>query len=118
MGFLTTFTIYNDDADLILKHPKEFSETIHKATSSNESREYPLGNHCNFITAQKTRHMDDNTIYVHMGNTVVEMNNYSKDTDRIMKQHPEFFEKLLHEMEYQVKYLKKKYEEHKNEKST
>ena len=111
MGYLTTFTIYNDGCDLVKKHPKEFAEIIYKACSQTKPNSYPLGNHCNLIIAQGTRHADDYTIYVHAGNTVCEMNSYSEETKKIMMNHPKFFEKMLRLMERSVKELKKQYKD-------
>ena len=111
MGYLTTFTVYNDGRDLIKKHPKEFAETVFYACSQTKSKSYPLGNHCNLIAAQGTRHADDQTIYVHAGNTVCEMNSYSEETKRLMVGHPKFFEGMLRLMERNVKELKKQYKE-------
>lgn len=40
------------------------------------------------VIPQKPRHADDHTIYVHAGNTVVEMSQYSDTTKEIMKNSP------------------------------
>ena len=113
MGFLTTFTVYNDGCDQIKKHPKEFAETIYNACSERKTETYPLGNHCNLITAQGTRHADEHTIYVHMGNTVCEMNSWSNYTKELMKRNPKFFEEMLRLMDNNVKDLKKQFKESK-----
>lgn len=113
MGYLTTFTVYNDDCHLINEHPKQFAEAITKACSQYHENVYPLGNHCNLITAQGTRHADDHTIYVHMGNTLTEMNAYSSTTKELLEEHTKFYKELLNLLERQTKMLKKLMKEHK-----
>jgi hypothetical protein len=118
MGYLTTITIYNDGCDQITKNPKEFAEKVEKACmgvyTRNDGNEnsFGLGNHSNLVTVQDPRHMDDNTIYMHMGNTVCEMNAYSMRTTHLMVNSPAFFDKMLKEMEFQVKKLKQRKKEY------
>jgi hypothetical protein len=117
MGYLTTITIYNDGLDQIEKNPKEFTEKTCRAClgvySRNDGSEnsFGVGNHGNLVTVQAPRHMDDSTIYVHMGNTVCEMNAYSMRTSELMQHSTQFFDKMLKEMEEQVKLLKKRRKE-------
>lgn len=107
MGNLTTLTIYNDGIDLIKKHAQEFADAVYAA--SNRALPAPttigLGSFANLIKVQHTRHADNNTTYVHMGNTVCEMNPYSPETKRLMREHPAFFEKMLKFMRAEVKEL-------------
>ena len=112
MGYLTTLTIYNDGVHLIKKKSKELCEKIYLAALDGR-KVNTIGHidHVNLITVQKCRHADDHTIYVHMGNTLCEMNAYSKETLEIMKRNPEYFKNMLSEMEWQVKELKKKFKE-------
>lgn len=120
MGYLTTITFYNDSAQEMHEHPKEVSEMIYRAQQGAQlirgSNTEPIGNSCNPVIIQKPRHADDHTIYVHMGNTVVEMSSYSSHTDNLMMNHQEFFEDLLKYMESQVKELKKNYKKVKDNK--
>ena len=115
MGYLTTLTIYNDGVHLITKNSKKLCEKIYSAAIGGRKRT-TIGheNHANLITVQKCRHADDHTIYVHMGNTLCEMNAYSDDTLETMKRNPEYFKDMLKEMEWQVKELKKKFKESQN----
>ena len=106
MGFLTTFTVRNDDCDEILKNPQEFAQEIYSACSD------PSMNHKSHIfrgivTPQRTRHADDTTIYVHAGNTVHEMCPYSKVTGDLMRENPAFFEEMLGVMERNARELRK-----------
>lgn len=109
MGNLTTFTVYNDGCDLIKNHPKEFAETIYYACSQRKNDTYPLGNFCNLITAQGTKHADEHTIYVHAGNTVCEMSQWSNYTKDLMRRNPEFFKEMLDIMADNIKELKKQF---------
>lgn len=103
MGNLTTFTVYNDECDLIIKYPKEFAHEIYKACSSINNNSYVFRN---VVISQKTRHSDDNTIYIHYGNTLCEMNPYSNKTQEIMINNPHYFKELLNIMDYNLKKLK------------
>jgi hypothetical protein len=112
MGYLTTFTIYNDGCDQILKYPKEFAEKIHTACcNTSKAYEFGLGYHSNLVECQKARHADDKTVYVHAGNGLFEMNPYSKETESLMVNSPKFFEEMLSEMESRLKELKKQFKE-------
>lgn len=107
MGYLTTFTVYNDGCDLIKKYPQEFADKIYYACSNtSKSQSIGLGGFANMIEAQKTRHADDRTCYVHLGNTVTEMNYYSSETKNLMKTNRKFFEDLLKEMDFHSRKLK------------
>lgn len=114
MGYLTTITIYNDGCDQIPKNAQDFADKVKDACSGIYTRgginrpagEFGVGNHCNLVTVQHPRHADDHTVYVHAGNTVVEMNVFSQETAELLEKHPAFFDTLLGEMELQVKELK------------
>jgi hypothetical protein len=86
MGFLTTITIYNDSFDLFQKNPEEFGRTLVKAISENSSsscaKDVSFGYHCNAISLQPSKHADDNTVYLHSGNCVVDVGAYSKQFNR------------------------------------
>lgn len=123
MGYLTTFTIYNDGIDRIRDNAQELADKIYEAatevggTRGGVDMDIAIGSFCNLIKVQKPRHADDHTIYVHMGNTVCEMSAYSEQTLKIMIQHPAFFEKMLDEMARQCRMLKKQLKEYKEEKN-
>lgn len=116
MGYLTTITIYNDGIDQIKKDPVKFAEGVYEAaTSMRGPVTFGVGNHSNLVKVHRTRHADDPTVYVHMGNTVCEMNGYSDETLRIMEGSPKFFEKMLDELTMQVKMLKSQLKEYKED---
>jgi len=123
MGFLTTITFLNDAAHNYEENPTRLVEIIHDAITGNEcirngGRSYSehIGNHCNPIRVQRTRHADNHTVYVHMGNTVTEVNPDCADTKDILERNPDYFDKQLAYLEQQVKALKKMRKEHREKK--
>lgn len=102
MGYLTTITIYNDGLRGLKDNAESFAEQVENSASSFIHDGFPanisLGNFCNFGKVHKPRHADSHTVYVHAGNTVCEMNPYSEETRRLMRDNPKFFEKLMTEL--------------------
>ena len=102
MGYLTTVTIYNDDADQLEKHNKELAKELYNACNGvqlNNGYNYiGLGNHGNLITLQKPRHADDRTLYLHAGNTVVDVYNAKSEWA---------IDTFINEMKYHLKRLEK-----------
>lgn len=122
MGYITTISIYNDGADSIEKNAEDFAKKVADACLGVHTRDMRFnsigcGSHANLITVQKPRHADDKTIYVHAGNTVIEMNPYSKKTQDILERVPTFFDELLDEMESKVKALKEMKAKHEKNKA-
>jgi hypothetical protein len=118
MGDLTTFTIYNDNCQEILDNPKEFAEKIYNAcvnNNSNKANEIIIGNNCQ-IKCQKPRHSHEETIYVHAGNTVCEINPTSQEMIKLINNNHNFFKEILNHLIYIVKILKKLYKENYNKK--
>lgn len=109
MGFLTTITIRNDSLQAIKDNSDKFVDKLVRFCSSGgvqEEDHFSLGGHVNPVVLQIPRHADDHTVYVHMGNTVVEMNPYSKKTKQMAERSPEFFNKTLKFLEMEVRLLK------------
>jgi hypothetical protein len=106
MGYLTTFTIYNDGVDLVKDHAQDFANKILKASRSSQAGDIAIGSFCNLVRVQKSRHADECTMYVHMGNCVTELNPYSQETKNLAERHPEFFKKLVKFAEQEVRELK------------
>jgi len=77
MGYLTTITFYNDAAGDLRKHPEEVSKLIYEAQGGIQKdlgRNYdPIGSHANPVIIQRPRHADDTTLYLHAGNTVIDL---------------------------------------------
>jgi len=117
MGYLTTITIRNDAVHTFKDHKDEFIDKLvaHCSSGGFRYKEYfGVGGYCNPVVLQRPRHADDLTTYVHMGNTVVEMNGYSKDTKEMCERHPDFFDRVLRFMEEEVKQLKRLKKERKD----
>lgn len=111
MGYLTTVTIYNDGLSLLKKHPEKFCTKLYEAASSMEPKEFGVGSFCNFANVQRTRHADDHTLYVHMGNTVVEVNAWSTNFQRMMETRPELADSYIQFIELSLNDMKCKRQE-------
>ena len=98
MGYLTTFTIYNDGVDLLDDKEKalKFVEELKDAAHGLQEKDISLGSFCNFCRVQKPRHADDRTIYVHAGNTVLNVDPYT--TNKIMDGNKVVDERLMKSM--------------------
>lgn len=83
MGYLTTIVIHNDALHSFKKDPANFAEAIFKGIdeANRDHKETDVGfqGYCNYITVHPSRHADDETVYVHTGNTVFQLNEYSED---------------------------------------
>ncbi len=87
MGFLTTVTLYNDhwDSREIRKRPAEFAESVAQAIErANYDHVADTWDH---IIAQPSRHADDHAVFVHKGNTVVDIT--GRRFERVVKELPE-----------------------------
>jgi hypothetical protein len=111
MGYLTTVTIYNDGLSLLKQHPEEFCTKLYEAASSMEPKEFGVDYFCNFANVQRTRHADDHTLYVHMGNTVVEVNAWSTNFQRMMETRPELADSYIQFIELSLNDMKCKRQE-------
>ena len=107
MGYLTTVTVYNDGLDLLKKYPEEFCDKLYNASVNHEQKDFGLGGFCNFANVQRTRHADDHTTYVHMGNCVTEVNPWSIEFKELLQRHPDFAKALVSFLDADVKKLKK-----------
>jgi len=106
MGYLTTVTVYNDGLDLLKKHPQDFCEKLYNAACKQKQVDFGIGYFANFANVQRSRHADDPTTYVHIGNTVTEVNPYSPEFKNLVNHHPEFAEKLVSFLESELEKLK------------
>jgi hypothetical protein len=115
MGNLTTITFYNDAYWDIEKNPQQVMENIlagmdgslHQDQDTMGSAYAPIGSHSNAMTVQRTRHANSKTVYVHMGNTVMDMDPYSEQIRKLKKNNPEFYNQLLSKLKETVKELEK-----------
>jgi len=101
MGYLTTITFYNDAANDLQAHPDETIKLISDAQygiQKNRGRNYdPVGSFCNPVIIQKPRHADDHTLYLHAGNTVVDVYEAKSEWE---------IDTFINEMKYHIKRLK------------
>ncbi len=110
MGYLTTITFYNDDLGDFEKNKLKLAEDVISAMQDN-GRQYTRRNG---MVVQRPMHSSDRAVFVQGGNTVNQINVWSENTKQLMKDHPQFFEELIGEMENQVARLRK--EQKKNKK--
>lgn len=100
MGNLTTITFRNNDYHTI-KNDKKLNQKIADAMCGvqldNGYDFESCGNSANAMILQEPRHADDNTLYLHAGNTVVDV--YNAHSEWAVNQ-------FIHEMEYHLKRLK------------
>jgi len=106
MGYLTTFMIYNDGANGIIKDPTQFADKIYSLIGTRQFEEFHTTTGVNGFV-QQSRHADERTIYVNAGNCVTEVNPYSKSFKELIKKNPDFARELVEFVEAEVVNLKK-----------
>lgn len=113
MGYLTTFTIYNDGLHLIdPKNPKnsnnikELVDNIYYGAVGSEVSG-SVGNFVNMINVQNPKHSSDFVLFVSSGNNFLELNAYSKETSRLFKNNKEYAKGILKLLDDEIKTLKK-----------
>ena len=111
MGNLLTLTLYMDDIHKLKDDPEGTCDRIYQAAIRGKA-----GHIGNLVVVQRVRHADEHTSYVHMGNTVSEMNPYSRETQKLMRECPDYFENMLKFMERETKELRAMHKEYKAEK--
>jgi hypothetical protein len=107
MGYLTTVTVYNDGLDLLKKHPEDFCRKLYEAAIRQKQSDFGVDYFWNFANVQQSRHADDHTVYVHMGNTVTEVNPWSKDFEDLMRRNPQFADQLIGYLDQTLRRLKR-----------
>lgn len=105
MGYLTTFTVYNDGLSEIKDNADKFAEVITEACRSNSAKEIGLGCHVNLIKAQRPLHASDKAIFVHMGNCVTDVSSYM-GIEKLAESNPAFVWRILQFMESEAEYLR------------
>lgn len=112
MGYLTTVTVYNDGLHLLKKHPEDFCNKLYEASLDHKQKDFGVGGFANFANVQETRHADDRTIYVHMGNCVTEVSTFSPVFKELINKNPEFAEALVVFLAAEVKDLQRLIKKH------
>ena len=99
MGYLTTITVHNDAMGEFEKDPLGFGKAIllgiHKANYSNKEEDVGCGSYANYISVQPSRHADDETVYLHSGNTVFQLNAYCPDFQELCHRRPKLVKSWL-----------------------
>lgn len=99
MGYLTTITIYNDEADQLKPNAEELAQTLYHASLGVPYRRIESRIKHSLIL-QKPRHADDRTMYFHSGNTVIDISKIDT-ADHLMK------EDAINHLKQQLERLKK-----------
>jgi hypothetical protein len=113
MGMNTVIMFRNDAYDDFEKNPEQTVQNILAAMRNAKNHHYGVGSSANPMEPMKSIHADTNTVYIHSGNTLVEMNAYSDRMERLMIQFPDFFNSMFETLKWTVKSLKEKIKESK-----
>jgi len=107
MGFLTTVTLHNDAMHAFKEHPEEFAEALFKgmneANMGNKCADVGFRNYGGYIQVQHSRHADDHTIFVHMGNCVINVNLYEQEFKELVKRNPDFAKRIAKHLKETLK---------------
>lgn len=99
MGFLTTIMIRNDAMEEIRKDPEGFSkkllETIDEASMDGQSKGLGFGHYCNMATVHPSSHADVQQLYLHIGNTLINICPYSNDFKRMLGKNTNFLKRSI-----------------------
>jgi hypothetical protein len=119
MGYLTTVTIHNDALHAFRENPEAFGkailEGIDSASMNNREESVGFKGYCNYISVQAPRHADDQTVYVHSGNTVFNLNPYNKEFKELAERNPDVLKSFINTAQFFVTSAKKKLKQTKKE---
>jgi hypothetical protein len=114
MGYLTTINLYNDSVhslkDLTPEEAKQFCNKVYAAvceSSIGNPVTVSLKGHVNFMTVFPSRHADDHTIYVNMGNCLTEVIPWSDKFKEQAEKHKSFYEHIYNFLKSETSQLKK-----------
>jgi hypothetical protein len=116
MGFLTTATFHNDALGALQKDPKQFAKRIFEAMNE-ANRQYKAADasfvtenssYGGYIQCEPSRHADDHAVFVHMGNTVFNINPWNQDFIELVKRSPDTAESFVKVAAQMVKECKEK----------
>lgn len=105
MGYVTTFSIYNDECHKIKENPKEFAQAIYDGCCSVRKLTniyYPLT-----IIHQQPKHSTELSLFVSYGNTVFEPATWDKEYMIWLKANPKSQLELLKRIKSQLTSLEK-----------
>lgn len=107
MGYNTIVMLRNDAWAQIRDNADQVIEGIGHAMHGNGS--VGAGNHTNAVEVMKTRHADDQMLYIHTGNSLFELSGYSPDLIAIAqrnKEMREWVERAIMTAEWHIESLK------------
>ncbi len=115
MGYLTTVILHNDALRTFEDNPTEFAQAIFKgidqAQYGHREVSCSCGNYANYIHVHPSRHADDETLYLHWGNSVTNLGAYDLDFVDLCRDRPAIAEQLIERAEILLKQSKKVYNE-------
>lgn len=99
MGNLTTIVLHLDALHSFKKNPEEFGQAIldgiDKANDARKQVDMGFKSYGNYISVEPSRHADDETVFVHTGNTVFNLNPWNKDFQDLAAQNKSVLEKFI-----------------------
>lgn len=107
MGFLSTITIKNDRLHEFKENPAEFARIIFEGIDKANELHKSVSLEGGYLGIQPSRHADDTTVYVHMGNTVFDLHYYGKDFEDLAARSPKVLKKFINEAQWFVTQAKK-----------
>lgn len=107
---MTTFTLLNDNMMNTLADHELFCKTLHDSIVQGVD----LFDNLNRVGVQKSRALDDYTIYV-SSDRVYEMNPFSESTRELKKKVPEYFRELRDLLGTHISDLKEEFERYKKD---
>ncbi len=111
MGYLTTVILHNDAKHAFEKNPEKFGQAIldgmDKASAERKQVDVGFDGYANYISVEPSRHADDQTIFVHYGNSVLNLNPYNEDFKKLLER-PHILEAYVKSAEVTLKLAKEK----------
>jgi hypothetical protein len=115
MGFLTTFTVYNDAMSSGKEFWHELAEQImeghYEANRHGKAAEKRIGCHCSAVKVEPSRHADHHVLYLHWGNLVHVVAPYEKDWTDLCSNNPDCAQRMINEAKQLVKAAEKQLKE-------
>lgn len=111
MGYLTTIVIHNDAMGAFQKDPVKFGDAIlkgiNKANETHKEATIGFNGYCNYIAVHPSRHADDETVYLHSGNTVFQINEGCEDFKELALRKPLLTKNLIKRAQQILTWAKK-----------
>jgi hypothetical protein len=117
MGFLTLIRIYNDGIDSLVEGSKEVCEGITSACArgiTTDIHYYDKKRHTVYTVKVFRRvNSNDSSMYL-LDGEAFEMNPYSEETRRLMRENPTYFKGAVKTMRERIRKLEKMFKEYKS----